>query len=280
MAPTVTVSGIAPTNSGSSPGAHNSTTTTTLVMKPTAESLTSITAHRRKRLVRSENVCCSHHQGWEAIFRESLLHMAWPISMSLSSDQTDSLAMTDFLPLKIRSVFIFFLIISSQYWPSWLRHQRFNNELFNNLITLLPMATSPSPPPTSPYHFLPCVFARIGLWRLFNILNERFTLGVVLRTCCCFIWWPNFVLKTGRKQRKSAWASYLTWRLSFPILFCFLDDDAYDDTSNFQRNIHVQNPYFLISPETLCLSLFCISFCKIRRRRKNNNRLPKSAARW
>jgi hypothetical protein len=105
-------------------------------------------------------------------------------------------------------------------------------------------------------------------------------LGVVLRTCCCFIWWPNFVLKTGRKQRKSAWASYLTWRLSFPILFCFLDDDAYDDTSNFQRNIHVQNPYFLISPETLCLSLFCISFCKIRRRRKNNNRLPKSAARW
>lgn len=119
MAPTVTVSGIAPANSGSSPGAHNSTTTTTtLVMKPTAESLTSITAHRRKRLVRSENVCCSHHQGWEAIFRESLLHMAWPISMSLGSDQTDSLAMTDFLPLKIRSVFIFFLIISSQYWPS------------------------------------------------------------------------------------------------------------------------------------------------------------------
>lgn len=89
MTPTVTVSGISTGNG--SPG------------KP-AESITSITAHRRKRLVRSENVCCSHHQGWEAIFRESLLHMAWPISLSLSSDQADSLAMTDFLPLKIRSV--------------------------------------------------------------------------------------------------------------------------------------------------------------------------------
>ncbi|KAI9563610.1 hypothetical protein GHT06_011074 [Daphnia sinensis] len=94
-APTVTISGT--TRSGS-PGSNH------VVMKPAAptESITSITAHRRKRLVRSENVCCSHHQGWEAIFRESLLHMAWPISMSLGSEQTDSLDMTDFLPLKIR----------------------------------------------------------------------------------------------------------------------------------------------------------------------------------
>ncbi|KAK4026737.1 Uncharacterized protein APZ42_017424 [Daphnia magna] len=96
-APTVTVSGIGTTRSGS-PGSNH------VVMKPASatESITSITAHRRKRLVRSENVCCSHHQGWEAIFRESLLHMAWPISMSLGSEQTDSLDMTDFLPLKIR----------------------------------------------------------------------------------------------------------------------------------------------------------------------------------
>lgn len=132
MAPTVTVSTIgSSTNSGqavhhNSPNAPvTNSTTTTLVMKPPtgpAESLTSITAHRRKRLVRSENVCCSHHQGWEAIFRESLLHMAWPISMSLSSDQTDSLAMTDFLPLKIRSGFlifceIFFFVISLRDTP-------------------------------------------------------------------------------------------------------------------------------------------------------------------
>ena len=111
MAPTVTVSTFGSSTNSSQAVHHNSpnavtNSTTTLVMKPPTgppESLTSITAHRRKRLVRSENVCCSHHQGWEAIFRESLLHMAWPISMSLSSDQTDSLAMTDFLPLKIRS---------------------------------------------------------------------------------------------------------------------------------------------------------------------------------
>lgn len=123
MAPTVTVSGIGSTNSGISPGSHNSPmATTTLVMKPTApaESITSITAHRRKRLVRSENVCCSHHQGWEAIFRESLLHMAWPISMSLSSDQTDSLAMTDFLPLKIRSVFPPHLYLLESFQPKFL----------------------------------------------------------------------------------------------------------------------------------------------------------------
>lgn len=96
MAPTVTVSG-----TGNGSPANNSS-------KPPAESITSITAHRRKRLVRSENVCCSHHQGWEAIFRESLLHMAWPISLSMSSDQADTLAMTDFLPLKIRLVFDWF----------------------------------------------------------------------------------------------------------------------------------------------------------------------------
>lgn len=93
LAPTVTVS----TSGNGSPGSN----------KPpaVAESLTSITAHRRKRLVRSENVCCSHHQGWEAIFRESLLHMAWPISLSMSSDQAETFGMGDFLPLKIRSVF-------------------------------------------------------------------------------------------------------------------------------------------------------------------------------
>ena len=98
MTPTVTVSGIGSSGNNGSPG------------KP-AESITSITAHRRKRLVRSENVCCSHHQGWEAIFRESLLHMAWPISLSLSSDQAESLAMTDFLPLKIRSVLLFHYLL-------------------------------------------------------------------------------------------------------------------------------------------------------------------------
>ena len=62
-----------------------------------SESLSSLTAHRRKRLTRSENVC-SHHHGWEALFRESLLHMAWPISLSLSADGDSP----DFLPLKIR----------------------------------------------------------------------------------------------------------------------------------------------------------------------------------
>lgn len=88
----------------------------------TAESITSITAHRRKRLVRSENVTSggsgclgsgrsgsrnhhySHHYGaWESIFRESLLHMAWPISLSMSTDgSADPSVMMDFLPLKIR----------------------------------------------------------------------------------------------------------------------------------------------------------------------------------
>lgn len=62
-----------------------------------SESLSSLTAHRRKRLTRSENVG-SRHQGWEALFRESLLHMAWPISLSLSADGDSP----DFLPLKIR----------------------------------------------------------------------------------------------------------------------------------------------------------------------------------
>lgn len=90
----------------------------------TAESITSITAHRRKRLVRSENVTSggsgclgsgrsgsrnhhySHHYGaWESIFRESLLHMAWPISLSMSTDgSADPSVMMDFLPLKIRYV--------------------------------------------------------------------------------------------------------------------------------------------------------------------------------
>ena len=71
---------------------------------PPAESITSITSHRRKRLTRSENVsCCHHHSGWEAIFRESLLHMAWPISLSMSTDNEHGI-IDDFLPLKIRSV--------------------------------------------------------------------------------------------------------------------------------------------------------------------------------
>lgn len=90
-------------------------------IKAPPESITSITAHRRKRLVRSENVsyagqqqCCTsrrhhYHHGWESIFRESLLHMAWPISLSFTSDGsgegsaggTESVIM-DFLPLKIR----------------------------------------------------------------------------------------------------------------------------------------------------------------------------------
>ena len=81
-----------------------------------AASITSITSHRRKRLVRSENVSCCHHQsGWEAIFRESLLHMAWPISLSMSTDNDNDI-IDDFLPLKIRSVsqllLRFFFIIS------------------------------------------------------------------------------------------------------------------------------------------------------------------------
>lgn len=74
-----------------------------------AESITSITSHRRKRLVRSENVSCCHHQsGWEAIFRESLLHMAWPISLSMSTDNENDI-MDDFLPLKIRLVLHYLL---------------------------------------------------------------------------------------------------------------------------------------------------------------------------
>lgn len=81
-----------------------------------------------------------------------------------------------------------------------------------------------------------------------------------------------FLVKTGRKQKENPWAffeiSCVTFVISDPLfLFCFLYDDASRDTCNFQRNIHVQNPYFLISLETLCLSLFCISFCKRRRRK-------------
>ena len=65
-----------------------------------ATTVASATSHRRKRLVRSENVYCNHfHQGWEAIFRESLLHMAWPISLSISLDNE---GIEDCLPLKIR----------------------------------------------------------------------------------------------------------------------------------------------------------------------------------
>lgn len=65
------------------------------------ETLSSVTAHRRKRLTRSENVVCCRHRGWEALFRESLLHMAWPISLSMSADG-DTLGVSDFLPLKLR----------------------------------------------------------------------------------------------------------------------------------------------------------------------------------
>ena len=96
-------------------------------------SLTSITAHRRKRLVRSDNVMTTSnnsnnssiggsgsgggghhnslrsvgmHYGWESLFRESLLHMAWPISLSMSQEDGNPSSprnlMIDFLPLKVR----------------------------------------------------------------------------------------------------------------------------------------------------------------------------------
>lgn len=105
-----------------------------------AASLTSITAHRRKRLVRSDNVMTTSnnssiggsgsgggaghyntlrsvgmHYGWESLFRESLLHMAWPISLSMSQEDGRSgnpsassprNIMIDFLPLKVRYCFI------------------------------------------------------------------------------------------------------------------------------------------------------------------------------
>jgi hypothetical protein len=109
-----------------------------------AASLTSITAHRRKRLVRSDNVMTTSnnsnssiggsgsgaggaghyntlrsvgmHYGWESLFRESLLHMAWPISLSMSQEDGRSgnssassprNIMIDFLPLKVRYCFIY-----------------------------------------------------------------------------------------------------------------------------------------------------------------------------
>lgn len=124
----------APPSFGRSPssGGGNNTTSSSTVSKQlstAAESMSSITAHRRKRLVRSENVTCCHHNGWEAIFRESLLHMAWPISLSLSADAggtpDSSALMMDFLPLKIRldthEIHSSLTILSTgSFWASWI----------------------------------------------------------------------------------------------------------------------------------------------------------------
>lgn len=45
------------------------------------------TLKRKPKLVRSENVC-DHSSGWDAIIRESLLQIAWPISASFSAEDS------------------------------------------------------------------------------------------------------------------------------------------------------------------------------------------------